>query len=264
MKTEIVKITPSIAESLLSTTDHNRAIDLNRVRMYRSAMERGEWKSNGESIKIDKHGRLLDGQHRLTAIVDSGLTIPMLIVSDLDYSVFDTIDSGKSRTGGDVLRIERIPNAVVISSGITFYHVLSKNRMYGMKVENQSILEEYRRHPELYQNLCLAAQSFYRLNHKILTTAEYMGFYRFFSKRFDSSVIDSFFSSISDRVGVCALLHGKLVDNVISKRKMSRVEKSAIVIKAFIYFINGKEIKQLKFQKDEKFPSLDDVQIVNA
>ncbi len=50
---------------------------------YANAMKSGEWKYNGESIKVCTDGSLLDGQHRLEACIESGVTFDTLLVTNL-------------------------------------------------------------------------------------------------------------------------------------------------------------------------------------
>jgi hypothetical protein len=68
-------------------------------------MKDGDWKLNGESIVFDDNGNVIDGQHRLTAIVESGVTIKSVVVRGVDRSTFTSIDSGVRRDGGDILAV---------------------------------------------------------------------------------------------------------------------------------------------------------------
>jgi hypothetical protein len=69
-------------------------------------MRRGEWADNGETVKVGTDGRILDGQHRLRAIVDSGCTVPMTVVFGVNPGAFKTIDVGRSRTAGNLLAMK--------------------------------------------------------------------------------------------------------------------------------------------------------------
>jgi hypothetical protein len=53
------------------------------------------------------------------------------------------------------------------------------------------------------------------------------------------------------------MLQGKLLDNLVSKKKMIRKERHAIIIKAFKMFASNKTVKILKFSIDESFPTLE-------
>jgi len=125
----IVTITPAMAELLLKSNTQNRPISRTRVRMYTDAMKRSQWKVNGESIKTSLNPltgevRLLDGQHRLIACVESGLPFKTLAVSDLDESVFSVIDRGKARGNHDVLSMAGIKGGSHIAPAVKYFIVL--------------------------------------------------------------------------------------------------------------------------------------------
>jgi hypothetical protein len=196
MNAEILKITPDMAERILLTNDSNRALNYNRVLLYADALRRGDWKLNGESVKIGTNDRLLDGQHRLKAIIQSGIPMTTLVIKGVDESVFDTIDTGKTRTGGDTLRVMGVENATNIASAIILYKNLLNPKLYGNKVDNTTITTEYIAHDELYQNLHAKAATFYRKCHRTFSPGDYAGFYRYFQSKHLNSVIDSFYDCV--------------------------------------------------------------------
>lgn len=102
---QIELITPEKAEHLLSLNMRNRPLNLNRVRLYVAAMRAGDWRCNGEAIKISTENELIDGQHRLQAVLECGIPQKMLVVRGLDPNVIATLDTGRVRTSGDVLAI---------------------------------------------------------------------------------------------------------------------------------------------------------------
>lgn len=103
-----VLITPALATAWLRRNEANRKLRPRAVSQYVSDIQRGAWKPTGETIKFSTTGRLLDGQHRLAAIVASGVAVRMCVATGLDNSAFDVIDTGRSRTGADVLVIEGV------------------------------------------------------------------------------------------------------------------------------------------------------------
>lgn len=105
IRAEVETITPELAADLLSRNMQNRPISQQRVRKYMAAMLAGKWLCNGEAIKISIDGKLLDGQHRLTSIIQANRAIKMMVVRGLNNDVIPTLDTGKVRTAGDVLAI---------------------------------------------------------------------------------------------------------------------------------------------------------------
>lgn len=77
----VYTITPEIAEEMLKKNVVNRKLNKKRVSVYAHDMMNNNWKqtSDGLSISIDKSCNLLNGQHRLNAIISSGKALDMYI-----------------------------------------------------------------------------------------------------------------------------------------------------------------------------------------
>lgn len=115
----LTNITPEAAQKLLRNNVLNRPLDKNRIAKYAKALRENRWKLNGDTIRVDTKNRLLDGQHRLHACVQANIPFPAVLITGLDPSVFDTIDQGKARTGGDIFSICGVTNAALVSSALT-------------------------------------------------------------------------------------------------------------------------------------------------
>jgi hypothetical protein len=109
MKYAVEMVTPAKAKVMLRDNPNFRSIDLRRVRVYAREILAGNWACNGETIKIDVGGKLLDGQHRLSAIVSSGAAVEMLVVRGITDSF--GVDRGKPRTLSQWLAHEGVTNA---------------------------------------------------------------------------------------------------------------------------------------------------------
>jgi hypothetical protein len=121
MRTSTQRITPDMARVMLGSNKNNRKLRKHRVRQYAEEMLRGQWQVTGEAIKFAKDGSLLDGQHRLHAIVESGVTVEMLVVGDLDLSTFKVLDSGMTRRPVDVLRALGVTNGTQKAAAVRAY-----------------------------------------------------------------------------------------------------------------------------------------------
>jgi len=123
-------ITPRTATKILSSnSENNRKIRDNHVAKLARDMTNGAWEDNGETIIISKTGELLDGQHRLSAIIKSGLKQKMVVVTGVPNEVITTIDQGASRGLHDALQVYGFKNS---SSLAATYRLVSsyKNRKY--------------------------------------------------------------------------------------------------------------------------------------
>ena len=98
-------VDPDTARTFLDENDANRAVRNRVVNAYARDMGHGAWYVTGETIKFSKTGELLDGQHRLYAIVESGTSQWMLVVRGLEPETKGIIDTGAPRTAGDALKL---------------------------------------------------------------------------------------------------------------------------------------------------------------
>lgn len=105
MLTKFEAITPARAAELLKTNTANRPISLPHLNSLVKQMQSGAFKETGQTIQIGASGCLLDGQHRLSAIVRAGVTISFLVVYGVPDEVFDVLDQGRRRSPGDVLAV---------------------------------------------------------------------------------------------------------------------------------------------------------------
>ena len=102
---ELVEVTPAIAEQWLSMFSVNRKSTGPTVDSYARQMERGEWLLTHQGIAFDDQGVMIDGEHRLRAIIKSGTTQPLFVFNGLDNNVKTVIDTGRARSTADVLRL---------------------------------------------------------------------------------------------------------------------------------------------------------------
>lgn len=121
----IYDVSPPIAKALLDDPAcqisaiegmRDRGLSESRVDRYAAVMAAGNWALNGEALMFDVAGRRLNGQHRLRAVVKSGVTIRTLVVWNLPTEVFRTHDQGGQRTLADVLHIEGVSSSSLVTA----------------------------------------------------------------------------------------------------------------------------------------------------
>lgn len=107
MKLNVMDVTPSQAKSWLKMNTLNRPVRKFYVNALAEAMKRGEFVPNHQAIALNG-AKLIDGQHRLMAVIASGLpSVKMSVITDADSSTFETIDIGAKRTHADIFREDR-------------------------------------------------------------------------------------------------------------------------------------------------------------
>src|SRR3972149_7031007 len=99
----IERVTPEKAAEYLASNTNNRPLRELRTRTYAEAMKRGEWRVNNDAICFDVNGVLLNGQHRLNAVIIAGVAVDMTIMRGMEPSSFLTMDRGAARGVSDHL-----------------------------------------------------------------------------------------------------------------------------------------------------------------
>lgn len=99
------KVTPELAKDILKNknTGNYRSMK-NASNLYENDMKNKRWMFNGDTIRFDWNGVLLDGQNRLKAIVESGIPQDYIFVEGLDPKCVQTIDVGYKRSPEDYIK----------------------------------------------------------------------------------------------------------------------------------------------------------------
>jgi hypothetical protein len=168
-----VTIDPALAVSLLEANESNRNVRARVVSAYARDMEQGRWLTTGETIKIGRHGELLDGQHRLQAIASSGIAQRLLVVKDLDPLARTVIDTGAVRTGGDALRMHGIGgnNPMALAASARLLVLWESGRLptmsSGLRADDRAthseILNTVERRPDLIDAVHDATRDYQRI-----------------------------------------------------------------------------------------------------
>ena len=96
MKAEVMTVTPELAKEYLRHNESNRTLRRSRVLQYAHDMKEGKWNLTGQGITFGRDGNLLDGQHRLHAVVFANVPVDFLVVTDADTVA--TYDCGLTRS----------------------------------------------------------------------------------------------------------------------------------------------------------------------
>lgn len=120
------EVTPAMAEAWLKKNHpENRNVSWLQVGAFAQDMAAGKWDLTHQGICFDGDGTLIDGQHRLWAVVQSKATIRMMVFTNVAGTIRQSIDRTRARsvsllTGYPV----RVVAALSVLRGLeTGYHV---------------------------------------------------------------------------------------------------------------------------------------------
>lgn len=270
VRISIERITPDIAEKMLTTNISNR--DINRFSAVMTALENNEWELNGATIIFDESGILIDGQHRLTACVRTGKPICTIVVRGISHNTQVTMDTGISRKLRDYTKMRGFKNySTVASVGLALYIVDN----YGLRAYFMS----HRGGKATYKAVINFIDDNYEQRIKPLVddVRAMQAKYRKVNSGTISAVFDAFTAAGKDDYEefVKQLTHAspacvsiRILQTALSKnatttdrvKQLTQKHIAAYMIKTWNAYITGVEIKQLKFNQGgahpESFPEV--------
>jgi len=270
MKTEVKLITPAIAEDLLKKNTLNRSLKERLIRHYARQMSVGLWKEEtGESIKLSFDNNILDGQHRLAALIKANVSLHFLIISELEKDIFTVLDTGVTRTAGDILHIAGVTQAHNHASCILKYLKFKQGSIAALdtssnlkdyKLSKVEIYSAYINRKQFWEAVILMSDKWRTQFQRVMSLAEIGSLYAFFYD-IDTEDAFKFMDLLCSGTGLelrnpVRLLREKLIFSKTNlKFKYTAVQKLALIFKGWNYYREGKLISVLRFSRDlDSFP----------
>jgi hypothetical protein len=198
---ELIEITPTLAEQWLGQNHGNRNQRGRKITAYARDILNGRWMTTGDTIKFDWNDRLIDGQHRLEAVVEARQTIVALVVRGLDPRVQDVLDVNARRSGSDVLQFNGIKHGTTLIAAVARIStawdqgLLKRSTSMGTaEMTNSEVLEWYFANQDVTNAVALASRVFKHINSTPSATA----FAILLTERIDASDAIEFWMSIAD------------------------------------------------------------------
>lgn len=264
VKTRRTKITPKMAERWLEANTLNRSLRRHAVAKYASDIREGRWQFTGDAIRFNCDGTLIDGQHRLAAIVSAGAPIEAMVITGLPRDIQVVVDTGIARTLGDALRLSR--DVPAYHTGLAAVIRWSMKYEAGQMTQNTNVrfsvsseLEWYDKHPESYENTVWAT--------KIKTTGgrlpiigiSLLGGMRTVSP--EPFLVEEFFEGIAKGIGFTEGDPRMALRRWLERRAASPFVTGAkaqayVAITAYNAFVTGRTVSRLRFDPSSTVPVL--------
>ena len=244
-----VPVTPEMAKRWLGKNDGNRNVRTAQVRHYAQQMANGEWTANSDAICFSPTGRLLNGQHRLNAVIQSGCTIVMLIARGMPEEAMANMDTGIPRNGSDYLKWAGEKNTALLASIGKCALIIEDGRIYrdssAQKVSPAQIAAYIEAHPELRDATTIAQH--YKNSIDMTPTAIGVAYWLCPDKR----EAIHFLESLSSRIGLDSGSPVIALDNrlrlVRSRRvKTSHRDELCMFFRAWNAWRRGRTLRQVQ------------------
>lgn len=272
MRTKVLKISPARAAELLEANTSNRPLSRAVVRSYADAMQRGHWLVTHQGIAFDSNGVLVDGQHRLAAVVEAGIPVEMTVFTEVEPGTFDVLDTGKRRNASDILAIGGEKSSTVLAAmvrAVWLYENRSDAGWNGGRaaVTNHEIVQTLQQHPRIRDFVAIGE----RISNETgmiksaAGAAAYLGEER--NRRADLS---PWYEGILEGTGLAKsdprLLFRKLMFSMARKqagqaqRRRDTREHVALYLQAFNAWATGDPISRLRYDPRQPVPAVAKVQ----
>lgn len=246
-------VTPEIAKEILENNTGNRKVTQNHVDFLASQMKNGQFSMTGETIKISKTGNLIDGQHRLNAIIKSGVCLELAFCVGLEDEIFDKIDTGRTRTASDILSVKGFSQVNELASAVRTINRLEKkvkNEFSGTsQMSSHDILEFVNNNQnilEIVKWVCTRNPRF-----RMMSSGAIAALYYLFEKR-DAKRVDEFFDAYYTGIGILDnnpiyVLRNRLIMDSTNKTKLKSIDKAIAMIHTWNLFVKNKNLKRFDF-----------------
>lgn len=267
LEASIVVLTPDMAHELLDRNTHNRAVSGIRVERYAADITRGAWQLNGEAFKIAADGQVLNGQHRLLAVVEADAAIRTLLIRGLPAEAQETMDQGRSRSLADVLKLRGETYWVPLSTAMRALWLFeTEGRLIkaGGSGGQATVAEAIRtldRNPDLRDSVYF---TFGKL--KPWMAGTYMGALHYLMATVDAAAADDFVERLATgaelaRYDPIHVLREHLIKaHMNAMERLTTRDKLALTIKAWNAYLAGEEISSLSWRPQaphgEAFPTI--------
>lgn len=113
LRSQWMDIDPGTAAHWMQNNFVNRPISDYTINAYARDMSNGVWVATHQGVAFNDRDHLIDGQHRLSAIIKSGVTVRMMVTFGLpsqiagsEMTTMDAVDRGRTRSVADQLKIQ--------------------------------------------------------------------------------------------------------------------------------------------------------------
>lgn len=239
-------ITPPLATEWLETRGSNRTVRQSVVDKYALDMKEGRWVFNGAPIQFDEEGKLLNGQHRLWAVIESGHSYESIVQWNIPRDSQATIDAGERWQAKDVLYMQGERNTTLLQSALKW--ILREESGAIMSTRAMTTTQAFaalERHPNIRHSVDFIANTRGPLKPSVAAYLHYR------VSGLDPEKANTFFERLSDGANLPQTSPVYRLRERLMWRgeRITQIEELALAIITWNAFMAGRELKLLTWRK---------------
>lgn len=260
---QVMVISPEEAAHLLDCNTQNRPLNQTHVNRIARQIIDGKWKFNGDTIKISSNNDILDGQHRLWAIMEAKIPVETIVVKGIEADAFSTIDTlRKPRSGADILSLIGVTNHRSTISGALQWLIrwqrgcVVEYRAPHNRLENSDIEEAFKQNP----GIAHAAERCNKLRN--VASPSLMAFFYYILSNRNPDLAERLLHTLEfpAGVGMDDPFFKLRVHFLAAGKRRDPISTIALMVKSANAAEEGRSVKVLKWQNygalSEDFPKL--------
>jgi hypothetical protein len=236
-------VTPEMASIMLehnSLSRKNRSIRKTRVKKFVIEIQKGRWRLVTTGIGFDTDGNLTNGQHRLTAVIESGIPCEFFVAFGLSPESFNNEDAHGIRTAQDIFTINGVIDPALIAAAVAWiyrYNAMGMSRFDSDKYLTKE--DQYEYYMGLSGDLHESRKFGVRFNKGNLAPPSLMVALHYLCTDKHHVQADDFFTKVATGVGVTSTkdpahkLRGFLLNNLIGHNRVSSEALAAFTVQAW-------------------------------
>lgn len=261
-------ITPELAKRYLECKNtKNRNLREAAVSQMQKDMAEGRWELTGQPIIFDSNGRVIDGHHRLNAIANGSVAVPILVVRNARPEAVRRVDTGSSRTAANIAQMDghtSAANQVALARYLLIHERAGIDKMNTPK--NHPTKAECVDEISLRPTMLLSIHKSLLLKKRrwVAPTIAAFCHYQFYQQ--NAVLCDRFWDELTGSgaglkdTNPVLHLRNRLADNAAAKAKLPTLEIIALFFRAWATYRAGKGMKVLRWRSDgprpEPFPTI--------
>lgn len=257
------------ALNLLQYNTNNRKVQKPEVERIAGDLQSGRFVDRVADVRVSTSGVLLDGQHTLLAIVESGVPAICTVHRNAQEQEWSVIDSGTKRTVGQSLSRMGHPNAadlgtlahyVLVQRSTGYPAVAADGRVFSRTLSSSRIIEYADSHVE--ELLPYIRQAQRRVKDKPFMPRCWVAAMAVALSDSHDDLGPLFMEQVFGETETSDAMPTLLRERLSAIAMKSREHRPgvavllAMYIKAFNAYVSGREIKTLKWAPHEEFPQI--------
>lgn len=252
-------VTPADASNYLATNFDNRPMRCKWIAELVAIIQRGHWRLSPDAIAFDTRGTLINGQHRLHAVLAAGVDCEFIVARGFHPDTFLVTDAGAKRSAADALAVARVTGANHKTTAATASLIVRyrsgkpMSNAESVRPTTTEIMETVKNNPAIHESVIVGVKI------SRLVAPSIAAFCHLVFAEIDADSADEFFSLLESGEGLTKghpvyTLRERLIANRAGIAKLRDLHTVAYIFRAWNAFRAGNELKALRWNVSDAFP----------